>query len=484
MTYLLPRRAALRLIGAAPFLAPSFLRAEPSAGELRDDIAILRRALALHPGLFRYRTPDDLARRLSALERAYATAPDQEGRFLALSAFLATIRCGHSQCNPYNQRRAVAEALFDRPTRLPFEFAWIDRRMVVLADRSGGRLPPGTLIAAIGGEPAPALLARLLAYARADGHNDAKRVAQMAMRNTDRFETFDIYQGLISPPGSGIFRLRYRLPSGVEAEGDFPALTAAERRAGRHMIETDGTDRPFWSWRIEDGVALLTMPSWVMYNSKWDWRAWLADRFAELKGAKGLVVDLRDNEGGNDCGNAILARLAGRDLAFEAYRQWVRYRRTPPDLDPLLDSWDEDFRVIGEKAKDLGTGFYDLGRSGSDVIAAAGPRLDLPVAALVGPVCSSATFQFAHRARQSGLVRLFGEPTGGNLRGINGGGFFFVRLPGSGLEFDLPIVGYFPVTPQPDSGVIPHERVSPTIPDIEKGADPCLAVARRWVARA
>lgn len=463
-------------------LAPgSSLRAAPSAGELRGDVEIVRRTLALHPGVYRYQTPRELEVRLQALARDYGAAGSLELQFLALSGFMATIRCGHSQCNPYNQKKVVVRALFDRPTRLPFEFDWIDGRMVVLADRSGQGLPRGTEIRAINGLPARELLRRLLPYARADGSNDAKRVAQMGMRNIDRFETFDIYQGIVCPPVNGRFRIRYRTPQGTTGTAEVPALTPGQRLADRHTLETDGTSEPFWTWEMRDDVAILTMPSWVMYNSKWAWEPWLDDRLASLKGARGLVIDLRENEGGNECGNAILARLARRDIAFEGYRQLVRYRRTPKALDAVLDTWDDSFRTIGEPGTDVGNGFYELGIENSDTIPAAGPRIDLPVAALIGPVCSSATFSFARRAKESGLVRLFGEPSGGNMRGINGNGYFFVRLPGSGLEFDLPIIGNFRRRPQPDRGVLPDVPVRPTLADIAAGRDPAMAAARAWV---
>ncbi|UVO53135.1 S41 family peptidase [Sphingomonas sp. SUN039] len=482
MTTTLTRRHLLAVGGAAMLTPASILRAAPSTGELRTDIDIVRRTLALHPGLYRYQTPRQIEDRLKVLERDYAASGSLDRQFLALSAFMAEIRCGHSQCNPYNQKKAVVQALFERPTKLPFEFDWIDRRMVVLADRSGQGLARGTEILLIEGEATSRLLAGLLPYARADGSNDAKRVVQMAMRNTDRFETFDIYQGIIRPPANGVYRIGYRTPDGRTGAAEVAALTPEARRTTRHTLETGGgTSVPFWTWEMKDDVAVLTMPSWVMYNSRWDWESWLNDRLSALKGAKGLILDLRDNEGGNECGNAILARLSDRDLRFKGYRQLVRYRRTPKELDPYLDTWDESFRTIGEKGRDVGNGFYELGIEESDTIPVVGPRLILPVAALVGPVCSSATFSFARRARESGLVRLFGEQSGGNLRGINGNGYFFVRLPASGLEFDMPIIGNFAQVPQADRGVLPDVAVKPTIADIAAGRDPCMTAARRWI---
>lgn len=482
MHNVISRRSALQWIGASALLAGSPVRAEPSAGALKDDIVLVRRVLALHPGLLRYQSTADVERRLARLARDYVGAAGLEGRFLALSAFMATIRCGHSHCNPFNQRASVAKLLFDRPSRLPFEFDWVGASMVVLADRGTGRsLPAGTVILSIDDEEPERLLARLLPFARADGANDAKRVAQMAMRGTERYEAFDIFQGLIKPPEGGRFRLRYRRPDRHEEEAVVPALTAADRLASRKTLETDGTAEPFWNWEMRGEVAVLTMPSWVMYNSNWKWEPWLDDRLDSLAGARGLIIDLRDNEGGNECGNSILARLASRDLRLDAYRQRVRFRRTPSDLDPILDTWDESFRRIGEGAAETPDGFFELGSEATDYIPARGRRLDLPVAALVGPVCSSATFSFARRAKESGLIRLFGEESGGNMRGINGNGYFFVRLPGSGLEFDLPIVGNFASKWQPDRGVIPDMLIRPGIADIAAGRDACLIAAEAWI---
>lgn len=92
---------------------------------------------------------------------------------------------------------------------------------------------------------------------------------------------------------------------------------------------------------------------------------------------------------------------------------------------------------------------------------------------------SSATFQFANLVKSTGLGTLVGETTGGNRRGINGGAFFFARLPDSGLEFDLPLIGYFPESRQPDAGVVPDIPVSDTIEDLRAGCDKAMQVARQ-----
>ncbi|MBX9797771.1 S41 family peptidase [Sphingomonas sp.] len=462
--------ATLPLIGAA---AP--------AG-YADDVAIVRAAMALHPGLYRYASPRAVA---DGLDRLAATWPgaSQEARYLALSRFLATLRCGHSYASFFNQKRRVVSALFDRPTRLPFHFRWLDGQMVVIAGLDSG-LAPGTRITRVNGVASDRLLAQLMPYTRADGHNDGKRRALLEVRGVDTVEFFDVFQGLLAPPPGGEHHVTGVAPDGRPVDQRLPAIGLAARRAAMPKAADDG-DGARWTWAMRGDVALLTMPGWAVYNSKWDWLGWLNDRLDSLGGARGLVIDLRDNEGGLDCGDPILARLVERDLPPPGYEQRLRYRRTPAELDRYLDTWDNSFRTMGVGGAALADGF--IARPGGNDASTIRPdarRLNLPVATLISPTNSSAAFHFALMGRASGKVRLFGETTGGNRRGINGGAFFFVRLPESGLEFDLPLVGYFATTPQPDAGVAPDVPVALTAADIAAGRDPVLDAALGWIARA
>lgn len=477
-------RRSFLVAGAAAVAMPFCARAAgaPTVGDLKGDAAIVRQALALHPGLLRYNSPAQIAAGLDRFERDFLAAPDTERRYLALTGFLATLRCGHSYASFFNQKKLVADALFDRPTRLPFTFTWIGDTMVVLGDQSGtGILPRGAVVTAINGVAPGAMLARMLPITRADGHNDGKRRALLSVRGTDSIETFDVFHGLLyGAPVNGAHRIAWRAAGADrDARAELPALTLKARQAFQPPQSERNSTTPLWSWVMRpDGIALLTMPGWAVYNSKWDWQAWLTERLDSLSGAKGLIIDLRDNEGGNDCGDPILARLIDRDLIPQGYQQRLRYQRTPAAIDAYLDSWDDSFRTMGVGAKPLGAGFF-LRPNGQEAltIKPQGKRLALPVAALIGPQNSSATFQFAQKARAGSAVRLYGGTTGGNRRGINGGAFFFVRLPASGLEFDLPLVGYFATTPQPDAGVAPDIAVSPTIADIKDGRDPVMARA-------
>jgi hypothetical protein len=332
------RRQLLAALTAIPLLPRSALAVEtasPTREALANDIAIMRRALALHCGLHRYNTAAEMDIKLDRLARDFAAASDTAQRYLLLSRFLATIRDGHTYANFFNQRRAVATELFDRPTRVPFHFRWLDGRMVVTA-HGGEQLPPGTIVDRLNGTRDRDILARLLPYTRTDGHNEAKRVSLLELRGTEGIETFDVFHGLLyDPPPGGRHRVEATRPHDLRVTAELPIITLADRRA--QMVALESNDGPIWTWTVRpDDIAVLDMPSWVVYNSKWDWEPWLNAKLDTLPLLKGLIIDLRGNEGGNDCGAPILARLIATRLMRDAGERWVRFRTTPKDLDRVL----------------------------------------------------------------------------------------------------------------------------------------------------
>lgn len=68
---------------------------------------------------------------------------------------------------------------------------------------------------------------------------------------------------------------------------------------------------------------------------------------------------------------------------------------------------------------------------------------------------ASATFQFLDYAQRNKLGTIVGQTTGGNKQGINGGNYFFLRLPNSSIEIDVPVYFFAPLEWQKDESVIP-----------------------------
>ncbi|HLK68434.1 MAG TPA: S41 family peptidase [Bryobacteraceae bacterium] len=461
------------------------------------DAQILRKAFEqLHPGLYRYNTKAEMDAEFEALERDLSHDQSLPEAFLAFSVFAARLKCGHTYPNFFNQKETIAAALFHGRNRVPFYFRWMDQKMVVTEDFTPGhRLPRGTEVLSVNGTPVQAILQQLMTIARADGSNDAKRIAYLEVTGDSIYEAFDVYFPMFFPPKSTTLQLIVRRPG----EKNTPilnveALTFEQRISPIKAREAgrNGGNEVLFTWKyFSNGVAYLGMPTWAVYNSRWDWKTWLNSKLDELavKNAPALVVDLRGNEGGNDVGNEILRRLVASDLKISAYRRLVRYRQTPAELSPYLDTWDPSFNNWGEAAVELPrawpnappvhyfalTKFDD--NSDGDVIHPVGMPFHGKVYVLMDASNSSATFQFAQIVQLNKLGTLVGRPSGGNQRGINGGAFFFLRLPKSQIEMDLPLIGSFPASHQNDAGLTPDVLVTPTLQDIIEGRDAEMAKA-------
>lgn len=493
-----PRVAAYLALAAV--LAPcAFAQASPAAAParlaaagLRADVAILRRAFeTLHPGLYRYNTPAQMDAAFRALEAEFGQDRTLAEAYLAFSFFAAKIRCGHTYANFYNQKKAVAQQLFEAG-RLPFHFRWLGERMIVTRSFAADpRLAPGVEVLAVDGRPAAEILASLMRVARADGGNDAKRRAYLEVEGHDRFEAFDVLFPLLFPKKDENFTLKLRGPQG-DSEIRVPPQSAAARREAMVAEPVPGKeDGPVWQLSFPgEHLAVLRMPTWALYNSKWDWKAFLEATFQRLdqEGVRDLVVDLRGNEGGVDVGDVIVSHLVRQPVPRETMIRRVKYRRVPDELRPYLDTWDPSFNDWGEAAREEKDGFFRLRRDADDdpgaPIAPAAPTFQGRLWVLVGAINSSATFEFAQTVRRNGLGKLVGQPTGGNQRGINGGAFFFLRLPNSGLEIDLPLIGQFPAEEKPDAGLEPDLPVEPTPEDLASGRDAEIAAVLATVRAA
>jgi hypothetical protein len=467
-------------------------------GAIREDIAVLRRVYTeLHPGLYRYNSSEQIAKGFDDLETRLGSGATVGETYLEISRFVSTIRCGHTYANFFNQKKPIREAVLEGQTRVPFAFRWVQGRMIVTEAWSGNAtLVRGTEVLSINGVSSGRILSELLPLARADGANDAKRRQMLEVSGRERWEAFDIFFPLVFPWKGDELDLRVKTPSGGEAEIRVRALTRAERdalvkAATQPDVSAGANDasRPLpsgfngWEYQVLPGnAAMLRMDGWALFNTDWKWADFLNKVMDDAieRGVTDLIIDIRANEGGLDCGDVLLSRLIDRELVLPAIDRRVRYRKIPDDLSKYLDTWDDSFRNWGERAKDPKDGMFTLANEPGDpstvTIAPTGRRFAGKVWVLVGATNSSATFQFAYVIQQTKLGTLVGEPTGGNLRGINGGSFFFVRLPRTGIEVDLPLVALFPSRKPgeafpPDAGLDPDIRVDTTAGDIAAGRD-------------
>jgi hypothetical protein len=165
---LLALASALFPIAAPQLAAAPPTRVIPSA-DLQTDLAVLRQAYEeLHPGLYRYSGKAEMGKKFEALSKQFRRDLSLPDAYLALSAFAAQVKCGHTYPNFFKQSKEIVDALFRGQNRVPFYFRWLKGQMVVTRDFTPGHVQPrGTKVLSINGTPVRSIMTRLMTIARA-----------------------------------------------------------------------------------------------------------------------------------------------------------------------------------------------------------------------------------------------------------------------------------------------------------------------------
>ncbi len=455
-----------------------------TAADLQKDVDILEKSYtSLHPGLYRYNTPEEMKVHFEALRKEVNRNMNLKEAFLAFSRFIPKIRCGHTLVNPYNQSSLIKEAIFSKADKVPFNFDWVEGKMVLTQNLSDSeRLEPGLEILSINGMNVPAIIEALVPYVSADGHQMNKRMYALQLKSIEEYEYFDMIFPLLSPPVNGKYSIEaYDHKTRENFKTMVSAVSTATRKellAERYDIKTERYDDSWQFSILSDQLAFLKMGTFVTWKMEMNWKQFLKDAFQQLKEQQvpNLVIDIRGNGGGMDDVSRELAKyLLKEDIRVEEMLSLTRYQKVPDDLESYLSTWDNQFKNISSWVAPYKDGFYkmkaDTERYTTIKTSNNKWQFEGHSFLITDASNSSATFYLARLMKLGKVATLVGQTTGGTQKGINGGAMFFLRLPHSGIEMDIPLFGNFPYEEAPDLGIVPDVVVEKTLEDVIEGKD-------------
>jgi hypothetical protein len=442
------------------------------ASALRADLAVLRQVLEEgHSGLRRYTTAAEFNQAVAAADRRLAAPMTSAQLYRVLAPLLALVKCGHTMLVLSDSLR---QHLVTEERLLPFRVRFVGGAPFVVRDFSSdsGKVA-GFELRSINGRSVDSLVGLLLAGTSADGDIETwKRAALSDFRFATNLVALTgiraPYQLVLRKPSTGrLVRLR---STGLT----LPDLrTAARARYPDDSLPTPAAQLEL----LRDGrIARMTIRRFIdpADSARGElFPEFLARAFTTLRDRRtaALVIDLRDNGGGEDAyGKLLLSYLVARP--FDYYRDLVlngrefsfrRLTRTMDDIPP-------GFARPGPDGKLHGVTHPNLGRQ-----LPSAPGFTGPVVVLMNGGSVSTTAEFISMAHSERRATFVGEEAGGAYLGNTSGFEAEVVLPNSKLVLYLPLISYYlAATPDldPRHGVAPDYPVAPTVEDLMAGRDP------------
>jgi len=299
-----------------------------SSDKLQADASILWQTLnELHPGLYRHNDTVTLENTYQQLLNDCATAKSQTEAFLLFSKFAAAVKCGHTYVNPFNQPNLVIKDVFKKKALLPFYFRIVDNQLVV-TESADTAIPPKSVIKCINNIPIKTILDTLTQYIKADGNQQAKKLKDLELNGYSDYEYFDYYFALIFG-----FRERVTIELNDNSIISNNLITLKERQ---EILPTKLDYDSQWDFKIVNNkYGHLTIGNFVTWKLTLNWKAYIDDAFQQLadKKIQNLVIDIRDNEGGNEEVPDYLAYKIAKTKGKKVERiRHLRYKKVSENL--------------------------------------------------------------------------------------------------------------------------------------------------------
>jgi len=412
--------------------------------QLQHDFTLLRDTLQkIHAGLYRYKSKAEMDRLFATKFALLKDSLNELSYFSMLRSLVSDIEDGHTACFLPSE---LENQIFKSPNLFPIQPLFIGQQAYVACDTKD--FQAGTEILAINNEKIKDLRRTLFSVIPTDGANETGKQVEL-----NKF-FFGHYAFALGERAS--FTVDYKTPSGMVKQTTLAAVAVndIQCRPANSKVEK------YLQLNYQPGnIAVLTVQSFLngyLDDTKENLKIFLTASFQELKVNKinKLIIDLRDNKGGEDENGALLYAY----LTDKPFRYYDSLKSTTKNLEhPNLG--------LQQPKENNFTGKVEF---------------------LINGKCFSTTAEFCAVAQSNERGIFIGEETGGGYYGNTSGDRATVELPNTHIRVNIPMNKYVLAvkkTRYKDRGVIPDVTLIPTIQDYLDKKDVVLAKALNLIEK-
>lgn len=454
---------------------------------LKEDLSILKKVLeANHPSLYWYTPKDSMDLYFNEILQSITDSLTESQFKNKVALFVSNIKCGHTSVRP--SRSYIHYANTHKTARFPLLIKTWNDSLVLLGslNKQDTLLKRGTVITSIENYKSRLLLDSIFRFISTDGNGNNFKSQAVSFN-------FPLYYSFAFPLKDS-FAINY-IDSGIEKQmyvqlnkpvidtgknKKRPAATVAPKPTHRQIKQMVLTSKRSM---IYDSVNRLAYMRLATFSSG-KLRSFFRQSFKELdqNNVKDLVIDLRENSGGNINMSNVLARYIKNnkfhtaDTAAAINRSFTYAKYIHPSFPYRMVMW-----LTTSKKQDGKFHFRQLEQHHYKPYN--NNHYNKQVYIIQGGYTFSAAAMFVLQVKGQQNVTVIGEETGGGNYGTSAVHLPEIILPNSNLRVVLPLyrLVFDSTKTKNRQGIQPDILVPPSSADIANGIDPKLRKVKELI---